>query len=200
MLQLLVRGPKLLSQQWFALQVKSRWEGSTAQFLSGKGYETFLPQYLLRKSWSGKRREVMAPLFPGYIFCQFDAQKRLPILVTPGVVAVVGRGRIPVPVEDSEIAAIQTVVSSGFHAEPWPYLEIGQKIRIEDESLNSSLNGLEGILINFKGRQRIVVSVSLLRRSVALEIDRSRVRPTTPMRADALGPIVQPVALQEAVA
>jgi transcription antitermination factor NusG len=138
----------------------------------------------------------MAPLFPGYIFCQFDAQKRLPILVTPGVVSVVGRGRIPVPIEDSEIAAIQTVVSSGFHAEPWPYLGIGQRLRIEDESLN----GLEGILINFKGRQRIVVSVSLLRRSVALEIDRSRVRPTTPMRAAALDPMVQPVALQEAVA
>ena len=91
----------------------------------------------------------MAPLFPGYIFCQFDAQKRLPILVTPGVVAVVGRGRIPVPIEDSEIASIQAVVSSGFHAEPWPYLEIGQRIRIEDEALDSSLNGLEGILINF---------------------------------------------------
>lgn len=142
----------------------------------------------------------MAPLFPGYIFCQFDAQKRLPILVTPGVVSVVGRGRIPIPIEDSEIAAIQTVVSSGFQAEPWPYLEIGQRIRIEDESLNSSLSGLEGILINFKGRQRIVVSVSLLRRSVALEIDRSRVRPAAPMRAAALDPIVQPVALQEAVA
>jgi transcription antitermination factor NusG len=200
MVSFLVRGPKLVSQQWFALQVKSRWESSTAQFLSGKGYETFLPQYLLKKSWSGKSREVMAPLFPGYIFCQFDAQKRLPILVTPGVVSVVGRGRIPVPIEDSEIAAIQTVVSSGFHAEPWPYLEIGQRIRIEDESPNSSLNGLEGILINFKGRQRIVVSVSLLRRSVALEIDRSRVRPTTPMRAAALDRMVQPVALQEAVA
>jgi len=142
----------------------------------------------------------MAPLFPGYIFCQFDAQKRLPILVTPGVVGVVGRGRIPVPIEDSEIAAIQTVVSSGFHAEPWPYLEIGQRIRIEDESLNSSLNGLEGILINFRGRQRIVVSVSLLRRSVALEIDRSRVRPMTPVRGAALDPIVEPVALHEAVA
>jgi transcription antitermination factor NusG len=190
----------LVSQQWFALQVRSRWESSTAQFLSGKGHETFLPQYLLKKSWGGKSREVMAPLFPGYIFCQFDAQKRLPILVTPGVVAVVGRGRIPVPIEDSEIAAIQTVVSSGFHAEPWPYLEIGQRIRIEDEALNSSLNGLEGILINFKGRQRIVVSVSLLRRSVALEIDRSRVRPITPMRAAVLDPIVQPMTLQGAVA
>ena len=77
----------------------------------------------------------------------------LPILVTPGVISVVGRGRIPVPVEDSEISALQRVVSSGLEAEPWPYLEIGQKIRIE----SSSLNGIEGVLINFKGNHRIVV-------------------------------------------
>jgi len=98
------------------------------------------------------------------------------------VIAVVGRGRVPVPVEDSEIAAIQTVLSSGFHAEPWPFLEVGQRIRIEDEALK----GLEGILVNFKGNRRIVVSVSLLRRSVALEIDRSRVSPLQTPRTNAL--------------
>ena len=67
------------------------------------------------------------------------------------MIAVVGRGRVPLPVDDSEIAAIQTVVSSGFRAEPWPYLELGQKVRIQSEVLN----GLEGILINFKGNHRI---------------------------------------------
>jgi len=188
-------GPALINQRWFALQVKSRWETSTALFLSGKGYVTFLPQYRLKRRWSGKTREISAPLFPGYIFCQFDSQKRLPILVTPGVVAVVGRGRIPIPIEDSEIASIQTVIASGFPAEPWPYLEIGQRIRIEDEALD----GLEGILINFKGKQRIVVSVSLLRRSVALEIDRSRVRPAG-ARVTSLGAVLQSAALQGAVA
>jgi transcription antitermination factor NusG len=161
------------ADRWYALQVRTRWESSTATILSGKGYETFLPTFITRKRWSGRVREVSAPFFPGYVFCQFDAQKRLPILVTPGVIAVVGRGRLPLPVEDSEIAAIQTVVSSGMRAEPWPYLEVGQRIRIEDEALS----GLDGILISFKGSRRIVVSVSLLRRSVALEIDRSRVRP-----------------------
>jgi transcription antitermination factor NusG len=150
-------------QRWFALQVRTRWESSTAVLLSGKGYQTFLPTFKARKRWNGKVRDISAPLFPGYVFCQFDAQKRLPILITPGVLAVVGRGRVPLPVDDAEIAAIQTVVSSGFPAEPWPYLEVGQKIRIESDVLS----GLEGILINFKGNHRIVVSVSLLRRSVA---------------------------------
>lgn len=170
------------TQNWFALQVRTRWESSTAVLLSGKGYQTFLPTYKTKKRWSGRIKEVNAPLFPGYVFCQFDPQKRLPILVTPGVMSVVGRGRIPLPVDDSEMAAVQKVVSCGLHAEPWPYLELGQKIRIENEPLQ----GLEGILVSFKGDRRIVVSVSLLRRSVALEIDRSSVRPLVPARADVL--------------
>jgi transcription antitermination factor NusG len=166
------------NQRWFALQVRTRWEGSTAVLLAGKGYQTLLPTYQTKKRWNGRVKQLNAPLFPGYVFCQFDALNRLPILVTPGVISVVGRGRIPLPVDDSEIAAIQTVVSSGFQAEPWPYLEIGQRIRIESDSLN----GLEGILINFKGNHRIVVSVSLLKRSVALEIDRASVKPVVPAR------------------
>lgn len=164
---------------WYALQVRTRWEGSTSVLLSGKGYETLLPTYKTKKNWSGKFREFNAPLFPGYVFCRFDAQNRLPVLVTPGVISVVGRGRVPLPVEDAEIAAIQTLLSSGFRAVPWPFLELGQKVRIE----RNPLQGLEGILINFKGNHRIVLSVSLLRRSVALEIDRSCVRPVGPVRS-----------------
>jgi transcription antitermination factor NusG len=176
-------------QRWFALQVRTRWESSTALVLSGKGYQTLLPTFKARKRWNGRLREVDAPLFPGYVFCQFNAQNRLPILVTPGVLAVVGRGRIPLPVDDVEIAAIQTVVSSGFRAEPWPYLEVGQKIRIESEALS----GLEGILINFKGNHRIVVSVTLLRRSVALEIDRSCVKPLGSIREAGFKPATRPL-------
>ena len=164
--------------------------------LSGKNYQTFLPTFKVKKRWNGRLREIDAPLFPGYVFCQFDAQNRLPILITPGVIAVVGRGRVPLPVDDAEISAIQTVVASGLRAEPWPYLELGQRVRIE----NDSLQGLEGLLINFKGNQRIVVSVSLLRRSVALEIDRSCVRPVGSDRARILEPIGSHPLLQGVVA
>lgn len=166
------------SQRWFALQVRIRWESSTSLLLSGKGYQTLLPTFKTKRRWRGRVREINAPLFPGYVFCQFDVHKRLPILVTPGVLALVGRGRVPTPVEDVEITNLRTVISSGLGAEPWPYLEVGQRIRIENESLQ----GLEGILIQFKGNHRIVVSVSLLRRSVALEIDRSCVSPLGPIR------------------
>src|ERR1700683_758126 len=101
-------------QRWFALQVRTRWESSTAVLLSGKGYQTFLPTYKIKKRWNGHPRDLNLALFPGYVFCQFDAQKRLPILVTPGVISVVGRGRIPQPVEAGEIAAIQTIAARGF--------------------------------------------------------------------------------------
>ena len=184
------------SVRWFALQVRTRWENSTAVLLSGKGYQTLLPTYQTKKRWNGKVKQLTAPLFPGYVFCQFDALKRLPILITPGVISVVGRGRVPFPVNDGEIAAIQTIVTSGFQAEPWPYLEVGQKIRIEGESLN----GLEGILIQFKGNNRIVVSVSLLRRSVALEIDRDCVRPLAATKSRDLNPIPSHAWLQGVVA
>lgn len=183
-------------EQWYALQLRTRWESSTAELLAGKGYQTFLPTYKTLKRVRGKSCEASSPLFPGYVFCRFDAHRRLPVLLTPGVIAVVGRGRIPVPVEDSEIDAIQKVVSTGLQAEPWPYLEVGQLVRID----NGALCGVQGILIGFKGARRIVVSVSLLRRSVALEIDRSVVTAIEPSLAVPAGPLSFSPLLEPAVA
>src|SRR6266849_2493502 len=171
-------------EKWYALQLRTRWESSTATLLSGKGYQTFLPTFKTLKRMRGKSCEVNSPLFPGYVFCRFDAHRRLPVLLTPGVITVVGRGRIPTPVEDSEIEAIQKVISTGIQVEPWPYLEVGQLVRIDD----GALCGVQGILIGFRGTRRIVVSVSLLRRSVALEIDRSVVCPVQPTRCDPAAP------------
>lgn len=170
-----------VANRWYALHVRTRWENSTASTLSGKGYQTFLPTFRAERRCNGRFREVAAALFPGYVFCQFDVLNRLPVLVTPGVKSVVGRGRIPVPVEDSEIEAIQKMVSSGLRTEPWPYLEVGQRIRIQE----GALIGLEGILTSFKGGHRMVISVSLLRRSVAMEIDCCSVRPVETLRVAA---------------
>ncbi len=127
---------------------------------------------------------MQSPLFPGYLFCRFNVCDRLPVLITPGVISVVGTGRVPIPVEESEIESIQRMVSSGLRVEPCPYLEVGQLVRIED----GALSGIEGVLTSFKGSQRIVVSISLLRRSVALEIDRSVVSPGQPKRSGVAQP------------
>jgi len=152
---------------WFALQVHSRHELTVADFLEGGGYESFLPMYICRKRWSDRIKEVKTPLFPGYLFCRFNPENRLPILKTPGVTQIVGYNRVPVPIDEAEIHAIRTLVASGLPNQPWPFLEVGDLVRIE----SGPLCGLEGKLMEFKGNRRLVLSVSLLRRSVAVEID-----------------------------
>jgi transcription antitermination factor NusG len=172
------------ADRWYALQLRSRWESSTAALLSGKGYQTFLPTYKKTTRGSSRSKEVQSPLFPGYLFCRFNVCDRLPVLITPGVISVVGSGRVPIPVEESEMESIQRMVSTGLRVEPCPYLEVGQVVRIAD----GALSGIEGVLTSLKGSQRIVVSISLLRRSVALEIDRSVVLPVQTKQSGAAQP------------
>jgi transcription antitermination factor NusG len=152
---------------WYALQVRPRFEKQISQTLKNKGYEEFLPMYSSRRRWSDRFKVVDFPLFPGYLFCRLNPRFRLPIITIPGVLKIVGFGQDLVPVDESEIAAIQTIVKSGVAAEPWPYLKAGQRIRI----LQGALEGMEGILLKSKAGQRLIVSVNLLQRSVAVEID-----------------------------
>jgi transcription antitermination factor NusG len=167
---------------WFALQVRSRRESCVADYLRGQGYEWLLPLYKCRRRWSDRIKEVQTPLFPGYLFCRFDPQDRLPILKTPGVIQIVGVNRTPVAVDEAEISAIQTMVAAGVPNQPWPFLQVGEKVRIE----SGSLCGLEGILLDFKGSHRLVLSISLLQRSVAVEIDSAFVASTSqqPLRLE----------------
>ena len=136
-----------------------------------------------KRKWSDRVKVVESPLFPGYVFCRFDVHNRLPVLITPGVISVVGRGKTPIAVDDTEILSIQAAIGSGVHMEPWPYVQIGERVRIKDDVLD----GMEGILTSFKGSHRVIISVSLLRRSVALEIDRSRITPLGSPRKAAAG-------------
>jgi transcription antitermination factor NusG len=160
------------NEAWYALQVRSRFEMSVANQLRGMGYEEFLPLYECRKRWSDRIKVVQAPLFPGYLFCRLDLQIRLPILKTPGVIQIVGHNRQPIPVDDEEVKSIQTLVSSGIPNQPWPFLKAGERVRIEA----GPLRGLEGVLVEFKGNHRLILSVSLLQRSVAVEMDAAFVR------------------------
>jgi len=152
---------------WYAVQCWLRKESMIAAQLEGQGFECFLPKYKSLREWSDRKKEVEQPLFPGYLFCRFDYTQRRPVVVTPGVLQVVGCGRTPTPIEDREMEAIQIAVASGVPGQPWPYLEVGEKVKIH----TGKLAGLEGILVNFKGNHRVVLSVTLLQRSVALEVD-----------------------------
>jgi transcription antitermination factor NusG len=152
---------------WFALHVRNRRETSVTDHLTAKGYEWFLPLEKSRRRWSDRIKEIEQPLFPGYVFCRFDAFNRLPVLIIPGVIGVVGIGKVPTAIEDSEIANLQRVVKAELPCQPWPFLQIGERVRIDA----GPLGGIEGILLAFKGSQRLVLSVTLLQRSVAVEIE-----------------------------
>jgi transcription antitermination factor NusG len=152
---------------WFALQVRTKHELSVANLLRGIGYAPFVPLYQCRKRWSDRIKVVDAPLFPGYLFCRLNLQNRLPVLMTPGVTQIVGYSRVPIPVDEAEINAIQMMVASGLPNQPWPFLQVGDRVQIE----RGPLGGLEGILLEVRGAHRLILSVTLLQRSVAVQID-----------------------------
>ena len=173
---------------WVALQVRQRFEKQVAEALFSKGIEVFLPLYSARRQWSDRIKEMQLPLFAGYVFCRMDLLYRMPVLTIPRVIQFVGIGRTPAPIEDSEISALQSVVKSGLPSMPWPFLRAGQRIRVE----RGALRDLEGILIQTKGSQRLVLSVSLLQRSVAVELDRDWVTPLVSrerVRVQAVSPL-----------
>lgn len=161
------------SKRWYALHVQSRHERVVSTIAKGKGYEEFLPVYQSRRRWSDRFKSVECALFPGYVFCRLDPRYRLPLLTIPGVLRFVGVGNAPAPIDDEEIAAIRATTSSGLQAEPWPFLAAGQRVRLQE----GPLAGMEGLLVEVRKRYRVVVSVTLLQRSVAVEIEREWVEP-----------------------
>jgi transcription antitermination factor NusG len=160
-------------ERWYALRVRSRCEKAVQRALLARGYDHFLPLHRRTSKWSDREREVQFPLFPGYIFSRFDFARRVPILCIPGVIHIVGNGNIPIAIKEHELKAIARFLDSGLPLTPWPYLQIGQAVVVR----HGSLAGVEGILLKLKGRTRLVVSVALLQRSVAVEIERDWVTP-----------------------
>jgi transcription antitermination factor NusG len=165
---------------WYAIRVRSNFEQAVNAALSAKCYETFLPIYRTRRRWSDRVKEVEAPLFKGYTFCRFDALRRVPVLTTPGVVSIVGSSYSgPIEIDECEIAAVRSMVASGAVIGPWPFLREGQFVSVE----RGPLTGVEGIIVKVKSQYRLVVSVSMLQRSVAVEIDRDWVQPVSNRRS-----------------
>ena len=163
-------------KSWFAIRVKSRCEWAVSDALRQKGFEEFLPLYWSRRRWSDRVKMLQLPLFSGYLFSRFSLTDRVPILSTPGVVLIVGSGRTPLPIENDEVEAIRKAVESGQKVVPWPHLEIGRRVRIEE----GSLRGLEGVLLRFKGTHQLILGVQLLQRAVAVEVPENWVVPCGP--------------------
>lgn len=159
---------------WYALTVKPRHEKAVSAALRVRGYEEFLPLWRSRRVWSDRIKEIDIPLFNGYVFCRFGDDCRVAILRMPSVTSIVGFGNQPAPVDDREMESLKAIVASGLPMAPWPFLKVGQRIRIG----HGPLTGVEGIVLELKKGWRVVVSISLLQRSVAVEVDSSSVAPS----------------------
>jgi len=162
-----------VANQWFAVRVRSNQERTAVAHLRERGYEEFAPCYKTERMWSDRKKQIDQYLFPGYVFCRLNPNDRLPVLTAPGVVDLVGFGRIPTPIPEDEIERVRKMVESGLLVSPFPFVKVGETILIE----RGPLAGVEGILVEEKGRYRLVVSINLLQRSVSAEVDRQSVRP-----------------------
>lgn len=162
------------SLPWFALYVKPKHEKKVALMLQGKGYEAFLPTYSHAVKYN---KAFELPLFPGYVFCRIDIAQRLPIVMTPGVFAIVGNGAEPESICEQEVESIRRMLDSKFTPVPWPYVLPGQEVSLE----SGPLRGIRGVVVDTSNEKWLVVSVNLLRRSVAVKIDREFLSVTVPL-------------------
>ena len=153
--------------QWFAVKVRSNFESKSANILREKGYEQFAPSYPSRRYWSDRVKLIDQPLFPGYVFCRFNPDDWLPVIQTAGVVQIVGFGGKLAPVDERELTSLRTLIQSSVRLYPRAFLQAGRKVLIK----RGPLTGVEGIIEEGGKGFRIVVSISLLQRSVRAEID-----------------------------
>lgn len=158
---------------WFAVTVKPQHEKAVAEQLQAKAFEAYVPLYRSRHHWSDRVKVVELPLFPRYVFGRFGFEERSRVLATPGVTSIVSFSGRPCPVSDQEIDAVKTMVGSGLPVKVWPYVGVGQKIRVR----HGAMAGLEGILVRVKADYRIVVNLQLLNRGVCVEVERDLVEP-----------------------
>jgi len=159
------------SYKWFALTVKPNHEKTVASILHNRGLEGFLPLYRVRNRWSDRVKELDLPLFPSYVFSRFPFANRVRVLAIPSVTSIVGFGGEPAPIPDDEIDAVRKLVTSRLPLGPWPFLKEGRRVRIN----HGAMCDVEGILLQIKDSLRVVVSIEMLQRSVAVTIDRDMI-------------------------
>jgi transcription antitermination factor NusG len=160
------------SLPWFAIQTKLRREKDAAAQLEFRGYDVYLPLYKKHNRWSDRMVEVECPLFPGYLFCRVDCSRPFPIVTVSGVLSIVGRGRQPESIPEHEILAVDRMLQSGLLATPYPYLQEGERVMI----VKGPLCGVDGLVVRNKSKCKVIVSINLLQRSVAVELDYDAVR------------------------
>ena len=161
-------------------------EKSVAQILAGKGHEVFLPLIGATHQWQDRAKQVWLPLFPKYVLIRGGLDRRVQVLSTPGLSHVVGWAGHPAIIPQDQVDAVRRMIESSLQVEPYPLLQFGDRVRVEA----GPLKGIEGVLVRRKNNFRLVVSVELLGRAAAVEVDVSTVK-----KMDVLPALVRPLAL-----
>jgi transcription antitermination factor NusG len=164
------------ASNWHAIFTRHQHEKSVASSLSTKGHEVYLPLYLSVRTWQDRKKQLWLPLFPGYVFIREGMDRQFQIVTTPGVIHVVAWGGRPAIVPQNQLNSVRQILESCFAVEAHPYLESGDLVRVK----GGPLMGLEGILARKKGMSRLVVSMEMLGRSAAVEIDLANVERVGP--------------------
>jgi transcription antitermination factor NusG len=154
-------------RSWYAIYARHQHEKTVAQILTIKGFETLLPLYQSARRWKDRTKILSLPLFPSYVFVKGGLERRLDILTTPGIYALVSNAGRPTPIASAEIEAIRRAVESGAPMEPQPFLKCGEVVRVK----RGPLAGIQGILTRKKDVYRLVLSVEMLGQAASLEID-----------------------------
>ena len=163
---------KVDEPHWYAVYTCANHEKRIVAQFDERSIENFLPLYETVRRWKDRRMRIALPLFPGYIFVRHSLRKRLDILQVPGVVRLVGFNNIAAPLPIEDIETLRNGLKRSYNAEPHPYLTTGRRVRIA----HGPFEGLEGILLRRKGNMRVVLSIHLIKRSVAVDVDLSDVQ------------------------
>lgn len=159
--------------RWYAVYTCANHEKRVAEQFASRTVEHFLPLYESVRRWQDRKVRLQVPLFPGYLFVRMETRDRLRVLQIPGVVRMVGFHGSPTPMPEEDIDSIRAFLDRGWRAEPHPYLQAGRRARV----VRGPLAGIAGIVLRRKNRTRLVISVDLIQRAMAIEMDESDLAP-----------------------
>ena len=168
-------GQGIFQPKWYALYTRSRFEKKMLSELSDRRIEVFLPMREILSRWKDRKKKIWIPLFPGYIFVNHidTPENRFRVLNIPGAVRFVGLEGHADPIPEEQILSVRRFLEASIAIDPYPYMQVGSRVEV----IAGPLKGIQGILVEKRGRFRFVIQVDLIRQAVSVEIDASDVRP-----------------------
>jgi transcription antitermination factor NusG len=153
--------------RWYVAYTYPRHEKAVADQVQLRSVETFLPTYTVKSQWKDRRVQLELPLFAGYVFTRMTVRERVKVMSVPSVIRILSYRGMPVPIGDAEIDALRMCVANGAKFEPHAYIAVGDRVRVRE----GAFEGLEGVVVRRSNQCKLVVSLSLIHQSVALEVE-----------------------------